>query len=119
MGIAEEMCYSTTTVSERRRKRARARPDKTEDRMDGGEEDITPGYITFHVLGEVVRGGRQQENPRTLRLTHSLVYLQKPITICIHQHSHRQVLFITRYCYTDKLHSLLNFHPQPVKSVKE
>lgn len=57
MGIAGEMCYHTS-VSERRRKRERARPDKTEDRMGGGgEEDITPGYITFHVQGEAGEEG--------------------------------------------------------------
>lgn len=77
--ILQRKC-ATTTVSERR-KRARARPDKTEDRMEGGEEDITPGYITFHVQG-VGERREKQENPRTLQLTHCLVYLQKPITIC-------------------------------------
>lgn len=29
------MCYHYCTISERRRKRTRARPDKTEDRMEG------------------------------------------------------------------------------------
>lgn len=46
MRIAEEMCYRYRIWKEEE-----ARPDKTEDRMEGGEEDITPGYITFHVQG--------------------------------------------------------------------
>lgn len=60
--VLQRKC-ATTSVSERRRKRARARPDKTEDRMEGGEEDITPGYITFQVQGD---GGVEGGSRKTL-----------------------------------------------------